>query len=109
MIASGCARRTASTVARLAVMPLENLSSDPQWNWYSRALSAVVQYDLTGSHDIFAKTAGSLATAQSMQASRVLEGYFFERNGRIGIRATVEDLRKTRAVEHLEIEGRSEE
>ena len=105
MIAGGCARRSASTVERLAVMPLENLSSDSQRNWYSRALSAVVQYDLTGAHDVFAKTAESLTAAQSMQASRVLEGYFFERNGRIGIRATVEDLPKTRAVEHLEIDG----
>ena len=93
------------TVERLAVMPLENLSSDPQRNWYSRALSAVVQYDLTGANDVFAKNADSLTAAQSMQASRVLEGYFFERNGRIGIRATVEDLPKTRAVEHLEIDG----
>jgi Flp pilus assembly protein TadD len=105
MIAGGCARRPASTVERLAVMPLENLSSDPQWNWYSRALSAVVQYDLTGAHDVFAKTAESLSAAQSMQASRVLEGYFFARNGRIRIRATVEDLRTTRAVEHFEMEG----
>jgi Flp pilus assembly protein TadD len=105
MIAGGCTRKPASTVERLAVLPLENLSSDPQLNWYSRALSAVVQYDLTGAHDVFAKTAESLAAAQSMQASRVLEGYFFERNGRIGIRATVEDLPKTRAVEHLEIDG----
>jgi tetratricopeptide (TPR) repeat protein len=105
MIAGGCARQPATMVERLAVMPLENLSSDPQWNWYSRASSAVVEYDLAGSKNIFTKPVDSLSAAQSMQASRVLEGYFFERNGRIGIRATVEDLRTTRAVEHLEIEG----
>jgi tetratricopeptide (TPR) repeat protein len=105
MLAGGCARRPATLVERLAVMPLENLSSDPQWNWYSRASSAVVEYDLAGAKNIFAKTTDSLSAAQAMQASRVLEGYFFERNGRIGIRATVEDLRNTKAVEHFEIEG----
>ena len=105
MVVGGCARQPATKVERLAVLPLENLSSDPQWNWYARASSAVVQYDLAGANNIFAKTVDSLSAAQSMQASRVLEGYFFERNGRIGIRATVEDLRKTRAVEQLEIEG----
>jgi Flp pilus assembly protein TadD len=105
MMAGGCARQPASKVGRLAVLPLENLSSDPQWNWYSRALSAVVQYDLAGARDVYAKTVESLSAVQSMQASRVLEGYFFERNGRIGIRATVEDLRKTRAVELFEIDG----
>jgi Flp pilus assembly protein TadD len=92
-------------VERLAVMPLENLSSDPQWDWFSRASSALVQYDLAGAKNTFAQTVESLSAAQSMQASRVLEGYFFERNGRIGIRATVEDFRNTRAVEHIEIEG----
>src|ERR1700685_528627 len=86
-------------------MPLENLSSDPRWNWYSRASSALVQYDLAGAASIFAKTVDSLSAAQSMQASRVLEGDFFERNGRIGIRATVEDRAKTRTVEQLEIDG----
>jgi tetratricopeptide (TPR) repeat protein len=105
MIAGGCARPPATMIERLAVMPLENLSSDPQWNWYSRASSAVVQYDLAGAKNIFAKTVDSLSAAQSMQASRVLEGYFLERNGRLAIRATVEDLGKTRAMEHLEIEG----
>jgi Flp pilus assembly protein TadD len=105
VVAGGCARQPVTMVERLAVMPLENLSSDPRWNWFSPASSAVVQYDLAGAKNIFAKTVESLSSAQSMQASRVLEGYFFERNGRVGIRATVEDLRKTRAVEHLEIDG----
>jgi Flp pilus assembly protein TadD/TolB-like protein len=104
----GCARqpvRNAQIAERLAVLPLENLSSDPQWNWYALASAAVVEYDLAGAKEILATTAESPSAAQAMQASRVLEGYFFERNGRIGIRATVEDLRKTRAVEHFEIEG----
>lgn len=105
VVAGGCARQPATTVERLAVMPLENLSSDPQWDWFSRASSALVQYDLAGAKNTFAQTVESLSAAQSMQASRVLEGYFFERNGRIGIRATVEDFRNTRAVEHIEIEG----
>jgi tetratricopeptide (TPR) repeat protein len=105
LVAGGCARQPATIVERLAVMPLENLSSDPQSSWFSRASSAVVQYDLAGSKNVFAKAVDSLSAAQSMQASRVLEGYFFERNGRTGIRAAVEDFRKTRAVEHIEIEG----
>ena len=104
-VVAGCARQPSTKVERLAVMPLENLSSDPQWDWYSRASSALLQYDLAGAKSIFAKTTDSLSAAQSMQASRVLEGYFFERNGRIGIRATVEDLSKTKAVEHFEIDG----
>ncbi len=105
VVTGGCARRPVRTVERLAVLPLENLTSDPLSNWYSRASSAVVEYDLAGAKNVFAKTVDSLSAAQSMQASRALEGYFFERNGRLAIRATVEDLRTAKAVEHIEIEG----
>jgi len=105
LVAGGCSRQPATRVERLAVLPLENLSADPQLNWYSRVSSAVLEYDLAGAKTIFAKTVESLSAAQSMQASRVLEGYFFERNGRFGIRATLEDPRRTRAVEQFEIEG----
>jgi Flp pilus assembly protein TadD len=101
----GCARRQAAGIERLAVMPIENLSSDAQLDWRSRAAAAVVVYDLAGAKNIFPRQVDSLSTAQSMQASRLLEGYFFERNGRIGIRATLEDPGKAHVVEHFEIDG----
>lgn len=105
VVAGGCARKTVTMVERLAVLPLENLSSDPQLNWYSQASAAVLEYDLAGAKTIFAKAAESISGAQAMQASQTLEGYFVERNGRIEIHATVEDLRRTRALEQVEIEG----
>ncbi len=107
LIAGGCGRQPSPVpkVERLAVLPIENQSSDPQRTWFARASSAAVEYDLAGAKNIFAKSVESISAAQSMQASRALEGYFFERKGRIGIRATVEDLRTTRAVEHFELDG----
>jgi len=98
-----CARRTG--VERLAVMPIENLTSDTQLNWRSRAAASVVVYDLAGAKNIFARQVDTLSAAQSMQASRLVAGYFFVRNGRAGIRATVEDLAKTKALESFEIDG----
>jgi tetratricopeptide (TPR) repeat protein len=101
----GCTRPQAASVERLGVMPIENLSSDGQLDWRSRAAAAVVVYDLAGAKNIFATQVDSLSAAQSMQASRLLEGYFFERNGRIGIRATLEDLDRRKAAESFEIDG----
>jgi tetratricopeptide (TPR) repeat protein len=86
-------------------MPIENLSSDAQLDWRSRAAAAVLVYDLAGSKNIFANRVDSISAAQSMQASRLLEGYFFERNGRIGIRATLEDLSSAKVLESFEING----
>jgi tetratricopeptide (TPR) repeat protein len=105
VLLSSCARQPAPAIQRLAIRPLENLSSDPQSNWFSRAFAAAVVYDLAGVKNIFAQTVESVAAAPSIQATRALEGYFIERNGRVTIRATVEDLRTSRAVEHIEIEG----
>jgi Flp pilus assembly protein TadD len=104
-ILGGCARRQTTGIERLALMPIENLSSEAQLDWRSRAASAVVAYDLAGAKNIYARQVDSLSAAQSMQASRLLEGYFFERNGRIGIRATLEDLGKNKVVESFDIDG----
>ena len=104
-VSYGCARRQAAGVERLGVMPLENLTSDAQMDWRSSAAAAVVVYDLAGAKNIFARQVDSLSAAQSMQASRLLEGYFFERNGRIGIRATLEDLGRNKTVDSFEIDG----
>jgi tetratricopeptide (TPR) repeat protein len=101
----GCARRQAAGVERLGIMPLENLSSDAQLDWRSRAAAGVVVYDLAGARNIFTSQVDSLSAAQSMQASRLLEGYFFERRGRIGIRATLEDLGRAKAAESFELDG----
>lgn len=104
-IAHGCVRRQGTVVERLGVMPIENLSSDAQFDWRSRAASAVVVYDLAGAKNIFARQVDSLSAAQGIRASRLLEGYFIERNGSIGIRATLEDAGRTKALESFEIDG----
>jgi len=105
VILAGCARRQTAGVERLGVMPLENLSSDAQLGWRSRAASAAVVYDLAGAKNLFARQVDSLSAAQSMQASQVLEGYVYERNGRIAICATLEDLGTMRTVRSFEIDG----
>jgi Flp pilus assembly protein TadD len=101
----GCARRQARTVERLAVMPIENLSGDAQLDWPSRAAAAVVAYDLAGAKDVFARQVVTPAGAAAMQASELLEGYFYERNGRIAIRATLQDLSRAKTVKMLDVEG----
>lgn len=102
---ASCSKPPASGVERLGVMAIENLTSDAQLNWPSRAAAAVVVYDLAGAKNIFARQVDSISAAQSMRASRVLEGYFFERNGRIGIHAALEDLGSAKTVESYEFDG----
>ncbi len=101
----GCGRKQAQGVERLAILPVENLSSDAQLNWGSRAAAAAVAYDLAGAKNIFARQVDAAPEAEAMRASRTLEGYFFERNGRVEIHATLEDVARNKDVESIELEG----
>jgi tetratricopeptide (TPR) repeat protein len=105
LLLSGCARQSAPRVERLAVLPLENLSSDARFDWFGRGAAAAIAYDLAGANQIFARTIDSSSAAPAMQASRMLEGYFYERKGRIEIRATLEDLGTSKSVKTFDIGG----
>jgi len=105
LLLSACHRETAPAVDRLAVLPMDNLGSDDSLNWARSAMGAAVVYDLTGAGTIYAQTLSSAAQAPSMQASRALEGYFFERNGRLEIHASLEDLGTSKTVESLSFSG----
>jgi len=90
-----CARKETRSVERLAIIPLENLSADPSFDWAGRAVSTVLVYDLAAAPNVYAQPVESLAGAQSIRASRIVQGYFVVRSGRIEIRATLLDPRKT--------------
>ena len=100
---AGCAREPTPPVQRLAVLPFENLSSDAQLDWAGRACSAAVVYDLSGARTTYAQAVDSLSAAQSMQASQVLEGYFFERNGRLEVQATLEVAGSAKVARSLDL------
>ncbi|MBZ5609087.1 MAG: hypothetical protein LAP38_12570 [Acidobacteriia bacterium] len=87
------------------MVPFENLSADPDLDWLRGAIALAVVNDLNGSPALYAQPADSVNAAYTMQASRVVEGYFYQRNGRLEIRATVEDPGKTRTLDSLEVSG----
>jgi len=102
---TACTRKGAHSVQRLAVLPFENLSSDPSMDWAGRAVSAALVYDLAGASNVYAQPVESVAGAESFRASRILQGYFVVRNGRVEIRATLLDPRKTTTVASFAMDG----
>lgn len=101
----GCGQKQADGVERLAILPLENLTAEAQLNWASRAAAAAVAYDLAGSKNIFARQVDTPPDAQAMRASRVLAGYLLERNGKMEIHATLQDVARNKDVESIELDG----
>lgn len=102
---SACARHKSSAPERLAITPFENLSASTEFDWLGRALSAAVAYDLTGLANIYAQPVDSLDSAYGMQASRALQGYFIQTNGRLQLHASVLDLASRKTVATFELDG----
>jgi tetratricopeptide (TPR) repeat protein len=102
---AGCARRQARAPERLAVVPFENLSSNLDLDWMRRALATALVRDLEGSPRLYAHLEESVNRAYTIHATRILEGYFYERNGRLEIRATVEDVGRRKTLQSLEAGG----
>ncbi len=94
---------------RVAIVPFENLSSDSKLDWAGRAISSALVYDLAPAGDLYAEPVDSVTGAFTAQASRMLEGYFSERNGRLTITATFENLSRTKTLASYELSGEASE
>jgi len=105
VLGPGCARKESASVERLAIVPFENLSSNNDLSWMGRAVAAAVVYDLTPSRNVSAQNVESISDSHSMDATRAVQGYFFESNGKVGFHVTVEDLRRTKTVDSFELDG----
>jgi tetratricopeptide (TPR) repeat protein len=102
---AGCTHQETPAPERLAVIPFENLSSDFDLDWMRSAIALAVVNDLSGAPHIYAQATDTVNGAYSIQASQVLEGYYYQRNGRLEVRATLEDAEKNKTVESLEASG----
>jgi tetratricopeptide (TPR) repeat protein/TolB-like protein len=102
---AACARKETRTVERLAVLPFENLSSDPSLDWAGPTTAAALVYDLASAPNLSAQSVASMGDAESIRASRFLQGYLVARSGRVEIRATLIDPRKTTTVASFAFDG----
>jgi tetratricopeptide (TPR) repeat protein len=102
---ASCLQRSVSSVARLAVLPLEDLGLDSQVDSAGHAAAAAIAYDLDGLTDRYAQAVESISGAYSMHASQILEGYYFERNGRVAVVVEIESVARRKTVQSIKVEG----
>src|SRR5262245_973594 len=109
LILGSCTSARMRVPERLAVVPLENLSADSEMDWAGRAVAAAIVYDLAGAPNIYAQAVDSMEGARAAGASRVLGGYFYQRNGRLEIRIAVEEGSRAKTVTSFGLSGRVSE
>lgn len=105
-----CSSRTDvphDAIERLAILPIENLTTDASLDWISAASTAVLSYDLTGPKHLYAARAPSIRDARLLRANRILEGYFAPAKDSLSFHLTIRDPAKQSTVRTIVISARS--
>jgi Flp pilus assembly protein TadD len=92
-------------IERLAILPIENLTSDRGLDWISQAASAILVYNLTGPKNLHPIRAATQREARAGRATRYLEAYFANEHGALAFHVTIEDAEKLKAVRTLVVSG----
>ncbi len=100
-----CGRAPVPVVDRIAILPLENLTSDATLDWVSRAAQYALANQLTGVGNLFPRTVPDTREARLAGATRAVEGYLSGDANLLRIHAVVEDLSQKKAASEIEITG----
>jgi len=90
---------------KIAILPLENLSADPQLDWASSAFSELLTVQLTGVPRIAPLSLKSLRDVPGSGAGAVLQGYFSEAGGSLRVEGVLQDLAANRAEKTISAAG----
>lgn len=104
----GCGR-PGPAVERIALIHLDNLTSDAGKQWMSTATPAVAAVLLESSPKQFAFVAVSANDAYSGRATRIVRGYLTGAGDRLSAHLTEFDARSGKALERWEVPGRTAE
>lgn len=104
-IFQGCSRQQPPGVVRLAVLAFDDLTPNARLGRIGRATAAVLTYDLSGATDLYAQAVDSRSSAYAIQATRILDGYVSEYQGRLEIRAAIEDLDRRKTLTSFVLSG----
>ncbi|MGE5568239.1 MAG: tetratricopeptide repeat protein [Rhodospirillales bacterium] len=82
---------------KIAILPFENLSADPQLDWAGSAFSELLTAQLSGVPHIAPLSLKSLRDVPATGADAVLQGYFSEAGGGLRVEAVLQDTAANRA------------
>lgn len=97
----GCAGNAPRpAVERVAILPVENLTSDPSLDWASRAIPAVVAAECTGVPRLQVLRADSDRTVGGLRPTQILHSFLTLVNGKVTLKSVLFDafsMRSTRS------------
>ncbi len=101
---AGCSKQRPA-VQKIAILPFENLSADPQLDWVGAALPEILAAQLTGGPGIDPVSLKSLRDAPAAGVSAVLQGYFSVASGRLRVEGVLQDAATNRTEKSISAGG----
>ena len=90
---------------REAFLAFDNLTGDAALDWIAQAAPRILEHDFTGVPGAIPFTAATLQDAYSARASRLVEGYYEIRSGKLHFEIAVEDASGHRTVQTASEDG----
>ena len=103
--AGSCSKAPARIVDRIAILPLENLTSESAFDWMPSAAQNVLLRQLTAIGNTIALGVPNTREARLLRADRAVEGYLSADANLLRIHAVVEDLEHLKAASEIDITG----
>jgi tetratricopeptide (TPR) repeat protein len=89
--AEGCRRVEHRAVERVAILPFENLTGDPAWNWIAPAAQLILRTETSASLHVQPFRAVTINEAVQAGATRFVQGYATLDGGRLRLHSVEQD------------------
>ncbi|HET8546382.1 MAG TPA: tetratricopeptide repeat protein [Bryobacteraceae bacterium] len=104
-VLGGCSRGEANRSERLALLPFENLTPDPQLDWMTHAVPGTLAVQLASAAGLTATAVGAPRDVQATRATRALFGYFTLTGTRLRVAAQLRDVTRQNTIRTIAVEG----
>ena len=106
VLTASCSSNTKPTNPRIAILPVENLTGDPSFDWLTTAASTIIAGETRASSGSTIFPAPAMRDAYSSNAGLVVHANFTKATGKsLRFSFAVEDLTTHQMVQTLETEG----
>lgn len=105
LIVTSCRNQPVRPFNRIAVVPLENLSTDRSYDWIGAVAPYVIAAQTIGAERILAVRTESDRDLGPARVTQVVRGYYIVDNGRLHIHAQLQDLLSNRVVQTFDPNG----
>src|SRR5206468_1928279 len=92
-------------VERVAILPVENLTGDPKWNWVAAAAQLIIRTETSASLHTYPLAVASINEAVRQGATRYLQGYATIEGGRLRLHFVQQDSSSLKNVSDFDESG----